>query len=146
MVAIGITFSVIFILLAASFGKTSRVPKNIYKKYQPQKSALEELLVWKTVRMHTALCSQYLSLKTCIISKPFNWFAKHVNCLVSVQKYFWTDYNIVCVQGNVHRPLVSSSYNHGVKMIVFTRRTGEYQIKYVSRPSTLAEYQPNRKF
>ena len=59
----------------------------------------------------------YLSLKTCIISKPFNWFAKHINCLVSIQKYFRTDYNIVCVQGNVHRPLVSSSYNHGVKMI-----------------------------
>ena len=57
----------------------------------------------------------YLSLKTWIISKPFNWFAKHINCLVSIQKYFRTDYNIVCVQGNVHRPLVSSSFNHGVK-------------------------------
>ena len=57
----------------------------------------------------------YLSLKTCIISKPFNWFAKHINCLVSIQKYFRTDYNIVCVQGNVHHPLVSSSFNHGVK-------------------------------
>ena len=58
----------------------------------------------------------YLSRKTCIISKPFNWFAKHINCLVSIQKYFQTDYNIVCVQGNVHLPLVSSSHNHRVKM------------------------------
>ena len=58
----------------------------------------------------------YLSLKTWIISEPFNWFAKHINCLVSIQKYFQTDYNIVCVQGNVHLPLVSSSHNHRVKM------------------------------
>ena len=59
----------------------------------------------------------YLSVKTCIISKPFNSFAKQINCLVSIQKYFRTDYNIVCVQGNAHRPLVSPSYNHVVKMI-----------------------------
>ena len=65
----------------------------------------------------------YLSVKTCIISKTFNWFAKHINCVVSIQKYFQTDYNIVCVQGNVHRPLVSSSYNHVVNMIFFTRPT-----------------------
>ena len=52
-----------------------------------------------------------------LISKPFKWFTKQINCLVSIQKYFRTDYNIVCVQGNVHRPLVSSSYNHVVKMI-----------------------------
>ena len=119
-----------------------------------QKILAKKVSTWGITSMENgsnAHCSMqsvwsYLSLKTCIISKPFNWFAKHINCLVSVQKYFWTDYNIVCVQGNVHRPLVSSSYNHEVKMIVFTRRTGEYQIKYVSRPSTLAEYQPNRKF
>ena len=103
----------------------------------------------------------YLSVKTCIISKTFNWFAKHINCVVSIQNYFQTDYNIVCIQGNVHRPLVSSSYNHGVKMIFFYqayspcalewldawgKRSGEYQIKYLSRPRTLAEYQPNGKF
>ena len=128
-------------------GKSHVFQKNIYKKYHPLKSVLEELLVWKTVRMHTVLWSQsYLSLKYCIISKPFNWFANHINCLVSIPKYFRSDYNIVCVQGIVHRPLVSSSYNHEVKVIFFTRRTGEYQIKYVSRPRTLAEYQPNWKF
>ena len=54
----------------------------------------------------------YLSVKTSITSKTFNWFAKQVNCLVSIQKYFRADYNIACVQGNVHHPLVSSSYNH----------------------------------
>ena len=151
MGAIGIMFSVIFFFLVASFGKTSHVPKNIYKKYHPLKSGITTWGITSMKNSSNAHCSMqsvrsYLSLKTCIISKPFNWFAKHINCLVSIQKYFQTDYNIVCVQGNVHRPLVSSSYNHGVKVIFFTRRTGEYQIKYVSRPRTLAEYQPNRKF
>ena len=103
---------------------------------------------------NTFFCSRsYLSVKTCIISKPFNWFAKQINCLVSIQKYLRTDYNIVCVQGNVHRHLVSSSNNHGLKMIFFLpsvqtmctwmvkcqgKRSGEYQIKYVSRSRTLA--------
>ena len=45
----------------------------------------------------------YLLVKTWIISKTFNWFAKQVNCLVSIstviaEKYFRTDYNIECVQ------------------------------------------------
>ena len=159
VVVIGIMFSVIFFLLAATLGKTSHVPKNI-QKIPPTKMS-----TWGTTSMKNdsiAYCSMqsfrsYPSVKTCIISKPFTWFAKHINCL---QRYFRTDYNIVCVQGNVHRPLVSWSYNHGVKMIFFTRRIAhvlewlyawgkgscEYQIKYVSRPRMLAEYQPNGKF
>ena len=149
MVAVGIIFSVIFFLFAASFGKTSRVPENMYKKIPPTKVSTWGITSMKNgSNAHYSMQSvqSYLSLKTCIISKPFNWFAKHINCLVSIQKYFRTDYNIVCVQGNVHRALVSSSYNHGAKMILFTRRTGEYQIKYASRPRTLAEYQLNGKF
>ena len=36
--------------------------------------------------------------------------------------------NMVRVQGNVYRPLVSSSYNHRVKVIFFTRRTAHVRL------------------
>ena len=36
--------------------------------------------------------------------------------------------NMVYVQGNVYRPLVSSSYNHRVKVIFFTRRTAHVRL------------------
>ena len=62
----------------------------------------------------------YLSLKSCIISKPFNWFAKQINWLVPIwsafsERYFRTDYNIVCVQGEVHRPI-------GPQVIIMERK------------------------
>ena len=122
-----------FFLLAASFRKISCFPKNIRitKKIPKSKMSTWGITSIKSdSNAHHFMQSvrSYLPVKTCIISKPFNWFAKQVNCLVSIstviaEKYFRTDYNIECVQGNVHRPLVSSHYNHGVKMTFFTRRT-----------------------
>ena len=54
----------------------------------------------------------YFSVKTRIISKPSKWFRKWIIWLVSTwsvftERYFQTDYNIVWVQVDVHRPLVS---------------------------------------
>ena len=138
-----------FLFISSFFQKNLTCSKKHIQKIPPNKVSTWGITISKNgSNAHCSMQSvrSYLSLKTYIISKPFNWFAKHINCLVYILKYFRTDYNIVCVQGNLDRPLVSSSYNHGVKIIFLTRRTGEYQIKYVSRPRTLAEYQPNGKF
>ena len=91
------------------------VSQKTYKKISPTKMFTFGLTFIKhDSNAHCFMQSirSYLSVKTSITSKTFNWFAKQVNCLVSIQKYFRTDYNIAYVQGNVHHPLVSSSCNH----------------------------------
>ena len=107
------------------------VSQKTYKKIPPTKMITLGITIIKNdsnAHCFMQYIRSYLSVKTFIISKPFNWFAKQVNCLVSIRKYFRTDYNIVCVQGNVHGPLVSSSYNHLVKMIFFTRCTAHVHL------------------
>ena len=109
-----------FLFIGGFFQENLTCPKKQIQKIPPTKMSTWGITSMKNdSNTHRFMQSarSYLSVKTCIISKPFNWFAKQINCLVSIQKYFRTDYNIVCVQGNAHRPLVSPSHNHVVKMI-----------------------------
>ena len=111
-----------FLFISGFFRENLTCPKNHKQKRTPTKMSTWGITSMKNdSNAHRFMQSvrSYLSVKTCIISKLFTWFAKHINSLVSISKYFRRDYNIVCLQGNIHRPLVSSSYNHGVKMIFF---------------------------
>ena len=120
-----------FIFIGGFFRENLACPKKHIQKIPPAK-----MKTWGSTSMindSNAHCfmqsvASYLSVKACIISKPFNWFAKQINCLVSIKKYFQTDYNIVSVQGNVHRPLASSSCNHEVKMTISTTRTAHVRM------------------
>ena len=120
-----------FIFIGGFFRENLACPKKHIQKIPPAK-----MKTWGSTSMindSNAHCfmqsvASYLSVKACIISKPFNWFAKQINCLVSIKKYFQTDYNIVSVQGNVHRRLASSSCNHEVKMTISTTRTAHVRM------------------
>ena len=120
-----------FIFIGGFFGENITCPKKYIQKIPHAK-----IKTWGITSMRNdsnAHCfmqsvRSYPSVKTCIISKSFNWFAKQINCLVSIQKYFQTDYNIVSVQGNVHRSLASSSCNHEVKMTISTTRTAHVRM------------------
>ena len=97
-----------------------------------QKIPFTKMSTWGITSMKNALSahcfivsSEYLSVKTCIISKPFNWFAKLINWLVSIwsvftESYFRTDYKIVCAQGDGHNPLES-------QVIIMERKWFFYQ-------------------
>ena len=120
-----------FIFIGGFFRENLACPKKHIQKIPPAK-----MKTWGSTSMindSNAHCfmqsvASYLSVKACIISRPFNWFAKQINCLVSIKKYFQTDYNIVSVQGNVHRRLASSSCNHEVKMTISTTRTAHVRM------------------
>ena len=120
-----------FIFIGGFFRENLACPKKHIQKIPPAK-----MKTWGSTSMindSNAHCfmqsvASYLSVKACIISKPFNWFAKQINCLVSIKMYFQTDYNIVSVQGNVHRRLASSSCNHEVKMTISTTRTAHVRM------------------
>ena len=120
-----------FIFIGGFFRENLACPKKHIQKIPPAK-----MKTWGSTSMindSNAHCfmqsvASYLSVKACIISKTFNWFAKQINCLVSIKKYFQTDYNIVSVQGNVHRRLASSSCNHEVKMTISTTRTAHVRM------------------
>ena len=125
-----------FLLIGGFFQENLICPKKHIQKIPTTKMSTWGITSMKNdsnAHLFIQSVRSYLSVKTCIKSKPFNWFVKQINCLVSIWtvftgKYFRTDYNIVCVQGNLHSPLVSSSYNHGVKRIFLTIRTAHLRL------------------